>query len=417
MTTAWQAVEALVCAKCGSRYGKEEIEYVCPKCGPDGILDVAYDYEALARTAAPLLRIEAQQTYWRYEPLLPIPEGAPRPPAAMPWTPLYRADRLAAHLGLKTLYVKDDGRQPTASLKDRASAVALARAAAQGLRTVATASTGNAASSLAGLAAGMGLETYIFVPETAPPAKLAQLAVFGAKVLAVQGTYDDAFDLCVRACEEQGWYCRNTGYNPYMAEGKKTAALELWDQLGGRLPDWLFVSAGDGCITTGMGRALRDLKALGLADRPCRLVAVQSQGSDALFQAWRAGTEEIQPVSAHTVADSISVDKPRSGILALRAVRENEGLFVAVPDEAILEAGRLLGRLAGIFAEPAGAAPLAGLMALLEEGTVESGDTVAVLVSGNGLKDPAGASQGAPGPVSVAADGSDLDRALAALSR
>jgi len=406
-------VVALRCALCGTQYDPGQVEYVCPSCGNDGILDVEYDYEQVARDLTrEALASNEDRSIWRYLPLLPVDPAALRPSLSIGWTPLYHAVLLGEHLGMPNLYIKDDGRNPTASLKDRASAVAACRAASAGSSLVATASTGNAASSLAGLCASMGQPCLIFVPAAAPLAKIAQLLVYGAKVLAVQGTYDDAFDLCVDACNEHGWYCRNTGYNPYMAEGKKTVALEICEQFNFDPPDWIVVSAGDGCITDGVGKGIYDLFQLGLIPKMPRIASIQSDGSAALFNAWKAGTEQIEPVSAHTVADSISVNKPRAGIKALRAVRRSDGVMAAVSDDAILEAGRLLGRMAGVFAEPAGSAPLAGLIELKRRGIVKAQDRVAVVVSGNGLKDAAGASRGAGHPISVEADGSNLAEVL-----
>lgn len=409
-------VTGLQCVSCDRIHQREDVDYVCPECGEEGILDVLYDYE---RIKSELTRDELAQdprrSIWRYEKLLPVEPGAPHPPLSIGWTPLYRAVRLGKHLGLKSLYIKDDGRNPTASLKDRASAIGVCHALAEEGRTISTASTGNAASSLAGLCASVGLECVIFVPKAAPPAKISQLLVYGAHVLAVEGTYDNAFDLCLQACEEYGWYCRNTGYNPYMAEGKKTASLEICEGMGFDAPDWIVVSAGDGCITDGVGKGLWDLKNLGFIDKMPRVAAVQSTGSAAIYNAWKAGTEKVEPVSADTVADSISVDKPRDAVKALRAVRKTNGVMVTVEDEAILSAGRLLGRMTGVFAEPAGSTPLAGLMKLMDEGTIKESDRVAVLVSGNGLKDAAGASRGAGEPTLVRPDGSNLKEALTSL--
>jgi threonine synthase len=409
-------VKGLRCVLCEKVYSPTEVDYVCPECGPDSTLDVVYDYERIKkRFGREHLETDPRRSVRRYEPLLPIERGGQHSPLSIGWTPLYPARPLGRHLGLKSLYLKDDGRNPTASLKDRASAVAVSHALSQGGRVVSTASTGNAASSLAGLCASVGLECVIFVPASAPPAKLSQLLVFGAKVLAVAGTYDDAFDLCVKACDRYGWYCRNTGYNPYMAEGKKTVALEICEQLGFDAPDWLVVSAGDGCITDGVGKGLYDLQQLGFLAKMPRIASVQSTKSAAIYNAWKAGTEKVEPVEATTIADSISVGRPRDAIKALRAVRRSRGVMVTVEDEAILEAGRLLGRKAGVFAEPAGAAPLAGVLELMRRGDMSADDRVAVVVSGNGLKDAATASRGAGEPIGVQPDGSDLEDALKSL--
>jgi threonine synthase len=203
----------------------------------------------------------------------------------------------------------------------------------------------------------------------------------------VKGTYDEAFDLCLEAAREYGWYSRNTAYNPYMSEGKKTAALELCEQLEWEAPDRIFVSVGDGCIIGGLWKGLRDLQALGFIECMPRLVGVQAEGSAPLVRAWEDGTEEIVPVMPDTLADSIAVGNPRDRVKALRGVRETGGRYVAVKDEEILEAMRLLGREAAVFAEPAGAAGFAGLLKLVREGEIELEERITVLVTGSGLKD------------------------------
>lgn len=409
-------VLGLKCVLCGAEYGLREtsqaFRYVCDQHGDAGILDVVYDYAAIRHTfTAEALRADPDRSIWRYLPLLPLDrQGVARlraqndchPLWRVGWTPLYRAPRLAASLSLAELYVKDDGRNPSASFKDRASAVGLVKAFEWGASTVAAASTGNAASSLATLASGWDVRVVIFVPASAPQAKIAQLLIHGATVLPVQGTYDQAFDLCLQACRALGWYSRNTGYNPYLSEGKKTAALEICEQLDWHTPDCILVSVGDGCIIGGLGKGLRDLHALGLIDRMPRLIGVQADGSAALYNAWKAGTEEIAPVQARTLADSISVDLPRDGIKALRAVRETGGAFVVVSDDEILAAMRELARVAGVFGEPAGVAGYAGLIKAREMGLVQSGERVVVLVTGSGLKDAPSALKAVqmPSPIS-----------------
>jgi len=349
---------------------------------------VIYDYRRIGRrfTRAGLAR-NRDYTIWRYKPLLPVRPDSPVPPLTVGWTPLYRADTLAATLGLNQVWIKDDGRQPTASFKDRASAVGLVRAQELGRAVITAASTGNAASSLAGLCASVGQRPIIFVPATAPKAKVAQLLLFGATVLAVQGTYDQAFDLCLAASREYGWYSRNTAYNPYLSEGKKTAALEICEQLGWQAPDRIFTSVGDGCIIGGLWKRLRDLLALGFIERMPRLMGVQAEGSAVLYNAWLAGTEEITPIVPTTLADSISVGIPRDRIKALRAVRQTGGEFVTVSDEEILAAMRALARGMGVFAEPAGATAYAGLVRLAHQGRIRPDERIVVLVTGNGLKD------------------------------
>jgi threonine synthase len=381
-------IVSLKCVLCGAEYSPDEVLYVCPKHGDEGILDLVYDYELIGhRLTKTGLAGNHDYSIWRYAPLLPIAEDSPRPPLQVGWTPLYHVSRLGESLGLPNLYLKDDGRNPTASFKDRASAVGVVKALELGYETITCASTGNAASSLAGLAASVGLRSVIFVPQRAPQAKVAQLLIFGARVIMVKGTYDQAFDLCLEAAREYPWYSRNTAYNPYLSEGKKTAALELCEQLSWESPDRIFVSVGDGCIIGGLWKGLKDLLALGFIDRMPQLVGVQAEGSAPLVRAWEEGKEEIVPLVPETLADSISVGQPRDRVKALRAVRETAGQYVSVTDEEILEAMRLLGREAAVFAEPAGATGFAGLRKLASAGEIDSEERIVVLVTGNGLKD------------------------------
>jgi threonine synthase len=384
---------------CGAEYDIGQVEYVCPKHGNEGVLDVVYDYGFIRRHLSKEgLANNRDYSIWRYANLLPIANRELAPPLQVGWTPLYHAQRLGAQMGLTQLYVKDDGRNPSASFKDRASAVGIVKAREFGKDIITAASTGNAASSLACLAASVGLTTYIFVPERAPQAKVAQLLIFGANVIMVRGTYDQAFDLCLQASAEYGWYSRNTAYNPYLSEGKKTAALEICEQLGWQAPDKIFVAVGDGCIIGGLWKGLRDLHALGCINRLPQLIGVQAEGSAVLVKAWQEGTETITPIVPQTIADSISVGVPRDAVKALRAVRESGGQFVAVSDAEILEAMRILARGSGVFGEPAGVTGFAGLRKLLAQGRVDPHEQIVVLVTGNGLKDVQSAIQAAGKP-------------------
>jgi len=390
------------CSLCGTEYAPEEVTYTCPACGDAGILDALYDYVAIAREITPgAIRTQGGADHWRYRPLLPLPDGAPLPPLQVGWTPLYPAPRLAREVGVRALWVKDDGRNPTGSLKDRASALVLAIAAGRGEAIVTTASTGNAAAALAGLAASTGQRAVIFVPAAAPPAKIAQLMAYEARVLLVRGNYDAAYDLCLEAARAFGWYCRNTAYNPYTAEGKKTVAFEVAEQLGWRAPEWIVVPVGDGNIITGVHRGLQDLMALGWIDRMPRLLAVQAEGSAAVCRAWAAGRDRVEPVRAHTVADSIAADLPRDGVRALRAVRQTDGACVAVSDDEILAAIPAIARGSGVFAEPAAAAGYAGLRRAVVEGIVDPSAEVVLLVTGNGLKDIASVRRSVSEPASI----------------
>lgn len=397
-------VTGLRCLRCGAIYAPNAVDYVCncrPNRGSDlGTLDVQYDYAAIARTVTPTVwRGDPDRSIGRFWPLLPLPGRASLPPLPVGGTPLLAVPRLRTATGLSNLWIKDDGRNPSASFKDRASAIAVARAQAAGRALVATASTGNAAAALAGQAAAAGQATVIFVPKSAPPAKIAQLLVYGSTVLAVDGSYDDAFDLCTEACLEFGWYNRSTGYNPYMTEGKKTVsyeiALQLTEQMGAAAhnpeqlvaPDAVFVSVGDGCIIGGVHKGFRDLLALGWIERMPRIYGVQSTLSPALYNAWRAGAGIPEPVHATTRADSISVDAPRDAVKALAAVRATGGAYVLVEDAAILQAILPLARLGGVFAEPAGATAYAGLLQAWCDGLVTADETIVVINTGSGLKD------------------------------
>jgi threonine synthase len=297
---------------------------------------------------------------------------------------------LRSQLGIGNLWIKDESRNPTASFKDRASAVVVAQAQETGVEIVVTASTGNAGAALAGMAAAAGQKAVIFAPRNAPPAKIAQLLIYDAQVLLVDGNYDQAFDLSIAASNEFGWYCRNTGYNPFSLEGKKTAAYEIWEFLI-RLktftnPLAVFVSVGDGNIISGLHKGFKDLQAMGWLEAMPRIFGVQAEGSAAIANAFKAGVEEIAPVAAETLADSISVDLPRDGVRALRAASETGGVYLTVSDDDILAAITDLGRV-GIFAEPAGATSYAGLKEALKQGLVGRDDPVVVLNTGSGLKD------------------------------
>nr|HPJ73185.1 pyridoxal-phosphate dependent enzyme [bacterium] len=279
----------LTCISCGRTQKIEGMQYVCPDCG--GNLDVEYDYEAVARrlTRESLAR-DDDRSVWRYWDLLPLRDRSHVMPIQIGWTPLYPVRRLGRKLGMEKLYLKDDGRNPSASFKDRASSVAVGKALELGFSVIAGASTGNAASSTACLCASLGISPTIFVPKAAPKAKIAQLLVFGARVFAVDGSYD-AFDLCTEVCREYGWYNRNTGYNPYTREGKKTVSYEICEQLGWNPPDAVLVPVGDGNIISGVWKGFKDLLAVGLIDRLPRIIAVQSEKSGAIVDALPAGRE------------------------------------------------------------------------------------------------------------------------------
>lgn len=389
------------CSLCGSEYLPGQVTYLCPKDG--GNLDVILDYDFIKKKFHPEdITSRKEFSLWKYAPLLPVndPAGDATPLRAAGWTPVYALPRLAEKLNLKHLWLKDESRNPTASFKDRASAVVVTRAREIKAEVVVTASTGNAGAALAGMSAAAGQQAVIFAPKSAPQAKIAQLLVFGAKVLLVDGNYDDAFDLAVQAANEFKWYCRNTGYNPFTLEGKKTAAFEIWEWWMEAHRDWhkkdsalenhppltIFVSVGDGNIISGIHKGFKDLLELGWINNLPRIIGVQAQGSAAIANAFNANTESITPVSATTLADSISVDLPRDGVRALRAATQTGGTYVTVSDDEIIQAIAELGKI-GVFPEPAGAAAYAGVVRAAAAGIIHGDDPVLALNTGSGLKD------------------------------
>ncbi|MDY6847141.1 MAG: threonine synthase [Chloroflexota bacterium] len=386
------------CSICGADYSPDAVTYTCPKDG--GNLNVILDYKMLKQNFTPDKFMDIPEaSLWRYINLLPVddPGGFATPLHRAGWTPVYQPKRLAKKLGLKHLWIKDESPNPTASFKDRASAIVVARAQEMGAEMIVTASTGNAGAALAGMAAAIGANAVIFAPKTAPPAKIAQLIVFGAQVLLIDGNYDQAFDLSVEATQTFGWYNRNTGYNPFTAEGKKTAAFEIWEQVIKQMPKkekplTVFISVGDGNIISGIHKGFKDLHALGWLPSIPRIIGVQSEGSAAIANIFHQGGEDIKPVRADTLADSISVDMPRDGVRALRASRETGGTYITVADSAILKAIAELGQV-GIFAEPAASTAYAGLVKALDESIVQPDDPVLVLSTGSGLKDVKAAMQ------------------------
>ena len=393
------------CVVCDREYDPGYDGFVCGECGVDGILDVVYDYSAI--TATGQFVEDDLHGLWRFAPLLPVKPASAHPAWSLGDTPTHDAPRLARHLGLQTLVLKDDTCLPSASLKDRAAAVAIARARQLGIDHLACASTGNAAASLAVLTARAGMTCTIFVPAAAPRAKMAQLVLHGAPVVPVDGSYDQAFDLSLKEISSHKWYSRNCAHNPLLVEGKKTAALEMIFSLtggftgrNGDLPDAVMVPVGDGCIISSVCKAFRELHKVGVIGKVPRVIGVQAAGAAPLAHAWAAAGKSpgslsgreiltaVQPIEAWTIADSIQVGVPRNRVKAWRNVASCGGAFLAVEDETIIEAIGMLARLAGVFAEPSGAAGLAGVVAALDQGLINKKEKIAVMVTGHGLKDP-----------------------------
>ena len=400
---ALRNVTGAKCTICGRTSPAEPETTVCPYCG--GILDIEYDYDYIRSCFRKHpLQERNDPTMWRYLELLPVEGPGTHAHLRVGGSPLYRADALGKVLGLRELWIKDDGQNPTASLKDRASAMAVTKALEAGKTTIACSSTGNAASSLAGNAAAAGLSTFIFVPSRAPKGKVAQLMMFGATVILVEGSYEDTFRISAEAIDRWGWYNRNAAINPYLMEGKKTVSLEIAEQLSFRMPDYVAVSVGDGCTIGGVWKGFRDLYQAGMIDRLPRIISVQASGCCPINTAAAAGTMEWVPQEENTLADSIAVGVPRNPVKALRAIKESDGVVVNVSDDEIMEAMRLLGRHAGVFAEPAGAAGTAGVKKAVETGLIERDASVVTIVTGNGLKDVNNAIRAAGEPMSIRPD-------------
>ena len=378
-----------ICSECGRRFSIEAGLMVCPQCSLGqasdqplrGVLEVELVGEAPAQ--------------WTVASLLPV-ESRLFPPIPVGNTPLWAPERLRQEVESPGLHIKDDGLNPTCSLKDRASFLVSAFAAKCGIKEIVLASTGNAGSSMAGVGAAAGQKVTLFLPKASPKAKLIQALQYGARVFRVDGSYDDAYDLSLAYTAKFGGMSRNTAYNPMTIEGKKTVSLEVFRQLG-RVPDVVFVSVGDGCILSGVYKGFRDLRQLGLLDRIPVIYAVQAEGSDALARAVEEGV--FRRKASSTVADSISVDVPRNGGHALRQLKEHGGQVVRVSDEQILAAQARLSRSAGLFTEPAGAAAFAGFLEVRHRIPPEA--VTVILATGNGLKDTAAAGRGVEIPEKV----------------
>ena len=394
------------CSRCSRTYGRDEVRYLCPDCSRDyspgmplrGVLETEFDYRYIAR------RFRRSRPDWdlfspverEYYPAYPLGN-----------TPFGPAPRLGKRLGWPRLWIKNDGLNPSGSLKDRASFLLVAEAARLHKRTLVAASTGNAASSLAAVCAAAGRRAVIFVPQSAPRAKLVQMLLCGARVVPVRGNYDDAFRLSLEYSRRRGGLNRNTAYHPLTIEGKKTVGLEIFAQNGMRVPDAILVPVGDGVIISGVYKAFHDLRAAGLSECLPRLVAVQADSSASIHDYIISGSFRPAPSPA-TVADSISVSVPSNPDLARRAVQDSGGFSLTVSDERILQAQALLAGQAGVFAEPAAAAAAAALLSDQARQWLDPGWQIVVLVTGHGLKDVEAPLSRLRIPESVPADFADL---------
>ena len=398
----------LKCTKCKQIFEVDQIKTTCPHCGDDGILDVIYDYETLKKFfSRHYIDTNTDFSMFRYKMLLPVSDTHIKDMLKIGWTPLYKTNRLHDILHIKQLYIKDDGLNPSGSLKDRASAIAVLLALEENKKIVSCSSTGNAASSLAAQAARMGLKSVIFVPKRAPIGKLTQLLIYGAHVISVDGDYKDTYQLSKMAIEHYGWYNRNAAVNPYLVEGKKTVALEIAEQLKFNPTDWVVVSVGDGCTIAGVYKGFYDLKKLGLMTKIPKLLGVQSDGCNPLVNAFLTH-EPLKPMKENSIADSISVGVPRNPIKALKAIDKSKGTMIDVSDEKILEAMTIMGKYEGIFGEPAAAAALAGLIKAINLNLISHKETVTIINTGNGLKDPKNAQQATHQPILMKPDLKEL---------
>jgi threonine synthase len=378
-----------ICTNCNKQYGANKVIYLCPDCSklndqdnpPKGVLKTAYDYEGLRKTGIDFKKLSQKG----FIDLLPIHDLKSFPNLKVGNTPIYKIAKLNDKDLPFNLYLKDDSQNPTYSFKDRASALVSAYAKENGLDTIVAASTGNAGSSLAGICASQNQKAIIMVPESAPIAKLTQIVMYGATIVPVKGTYDDAFDLSVKATEEFGWYNRNTAFNPLTIEGKKTVSFEIFGQFGQLLPDRIFVPVGDGVIISGVYKGFEDLLNLGIIDKTPVIVAVQANGSDNLTR--NINKDMFESRNSQTLADSISVDIPRNFYMAQDYLTKYNGEWITVSDEEILKASATLSRKSGLFAEPAAAAAFAGLSKYKENDKLEPGSSNLVLLTGSGLKD------------------------------
>jgi len=373
------------CSECGKEFEMTPELMLCPDCSaqqqPDeplrGVLEV--DFEGvLPEDFEPIDFLPVEKAYF---PAIPVGN-----------TPLWEPERLRNTLNFPNLYLKDDAANPTGSLKDRASYLVAAFARKHQIQDIVLASTGNAGSSMAGVGAAAGLNVTLFLPKTAPPAKMVQALQYGANLIRVDGNYDLAYDLSMEYSKEHGGLSRNTAHSPLTIEGKKTVALEIYQQLGKRCPDYVFVSVGDGVILGGLYKGFRDLVNVGLLDKVPVVYAVQAEGSSAIYRALHNDGRFGPPIGSTTIADSISVDVPRNGYYACKQIREHNGQCITVSDDAIIQAQKQLSTAAGLFAEPAAATSFAGFLQVKADLPPDA--TIVLLLTGNGLKDIASAMKG-----------------------
>ncbi len=374
----------LRCAMCKAEFPSEAL-YVCDQClGP---LEACYDYDAVRSTLTRDALAGRPRNLWRYRELLPV-MGEPRTGLDSGFTPLVRAHRLAAELGVEELYIKDDSvNHPTLSYKDRVVPVAATRAVELGFKTFCCASTGNLGNSVAAHAARLGLTSYVFIPQSLEPGKIIGAAVSGPHVVGIDGNYDDVNRLCTQVGDRYGWGFANINLRSYYAEGAKTCGFEIVEQLGWRYPRHVVVPVAGGTLLPRVGRAFRELREVGLASGELpRIHAAQAAGCAPVINALESGAEHPEPVRPDTIAKSIAIGNPADGYQVLETVRGSGGGGERATDAEILDAIGLLARTEGIFTEPAGGTTLAATIKLLQSGTIGKGESIVVCITGNGYK-------------------------------
>jgi threonine synthase len=375
---------ALECRECGTRYAVEPLT-ICEECfGP---LEPAYDLDAIDGVDFRKHVEAGPASLWRYESLLPGGPGIDRVDLGAGFTPLRRADLLAERLGLERLWIKDDSVNPSNSFKDRVVSVATTMARAFGFEAISCASTGNLANATAAHAAKVGMPSFVFVPDDLERAKILATEAYGAKVVAVKGSYDDVNRLCSEVAEALPWAFVNVNMRPYYAEGSKSLGFEVAEQLGWRLPDHVVVPVASGALMTKVHRAFRELAAIGaVEERPFRISGAQAEGCSPVAQAFAANADEVRPVKPNTVAKSLAIGNPADGWYAIQTARTTGGVVDACTESEVLDGVRLLAETEGVFTETAGGVTIAVLKRLVESGVVKRHEETVALVTGNGYK-------------------------------
>jgi threonine synthase len=380
-------MKSLVCRECGKEYPTKAI-HVCELCfGP---LEVKYNYDEIKKNLSRKKIEDGPRSMWRYMDLLPVEtasiDSVIGPHAGL--TPMVRAKNLGAYLGLDELYIKNDTvNHPTLSFKDRVVSVALTRARELGFETVACASTGNLANSVAAHAAAAGMKCYVFIPADLEAAKVLGNLIYKPNVIEVEGNYDDVNRLCSEIAGEHGWAFVNINIRPYYAEGSKTLAFETVEQLGWRAPDQAVIPMASGSLLTKIWKGLNEMKALGLIDKvQTKVSGAQAEGCSPIATAYKEGRDFFKPVKPKTIAKSLAIGNPADGYYALKATGESKGAMDMVSDEEVVDGIKLLAQTEGIFAETAGGVTIGVLQKLVKQGVIKKSDVTVAYITGNGLK-------------------------------